>query len=402
MGLAAYRTLSGRKPAPAFAPVAPRPAGELVWVHAGEAGNGRAVADLAQRIATQRDGCTVLLTGVAPDDPGAILDGVLVDAIAGDHPALVAQFVTHWAPDIVIWTWGGLMPNVILAAQAHGAHLILVDAGHDGFDRRRDRWLPEVPRRLLAQFDVVMARSRDAFTRLAQLGRPVSEIELVSPLHPFGHTLPASDTDVSDVGEALHGRPTWLAAHVDMGEIPIVLAAHRQALKASHRLLLILLVADMVSAKAARDIATQRGLNVACWADGAYPDDHTQVLVADAVDELGLWLRVAPVAFVGGSLASQTADHDPYTFAAHGTAVIYGPYVPTHAPAYKRLLDAGAARIVNDASSLGLAVTQMIAPDRAAQMAMAGWDVLTEGADSLDRIIGRVQSHLDARAGVMS
>ncbi|MEO0504381.1 MAG: 3-deoxy-D-manno-octulosonic acid transferase, partial [Pseudomonadota bacterium] len=59
------------------------------------------------------------------------------------------------------------------------------------------------------------------------------------------------------------------------------------------------------------------------------------------------------------------------------------------------LLDGGGARIVNDASSLGLAVSQMIAPDRAAHMAMAGWDILTEGAESLDRIVSHVQQHLD-------
>jgi len=59
-------------------------------------------------------------------------------------------------------------------------------------------------------------------------------------------------------------------------------------------------------------------------------------------------------------------------------------------------MNAGAARIVNDAATLGIAVTQMIAPDRAAIMAMAGWEITTQGADSLDRIIHLVQTHLDA------
>ena len=362
-------------------------------MHAGAPDNARAVTDLALRIAAVRPQCHVLLTG--PATQGAPDDGLLRDSLDGDHPELARRFVAHWSPDVLIWTWGALRPNLILAARARGTQMILADAARDGFDRRRDRWLPEVPRRLLAQFDVVMARSQPAFTRLAQLGRPMGMIELSAPLRPFGHTLPARDSDVAEVTEALRGRPTWLAAHVQPDEVATVLAAHRQALKAAHRLLLVLMVPDRDTAMQASDLAAARGLKTAMWSEGEFPDDNAQVLISDAEDELGLWLRVAPIAFLGGSLGPATQDIDPYTAAAHGAAILYGPYVETHGDAYKRLLSAGAARIINDASSLGLAVTQVVAPDRAAQMAMAGWDLLTEGADSLDRIVELVQARLD-------
>ena len=342
-----------------------------------------------------RPECTVLLTGAPVAPGGDPEDGVLRQSIDSDHPQLADAFIAHWRPDVVVWTWGGMRPNLVLAAKASGAHMILVDAARDGFDRRRNRWLPEVPRRLLAQFDVVMARSQPAFARLVQLGRPIVDIELSSPLRPFGHTLPAHDSDVAEVTEALQGRPTWLAAHVHPDEVATVLAAQRHALKAAHRLLLILLVSDPATVPRVTEVAASRGLNATLWSDGEFPDDHAQVLVADAEDELGLWLRVSPIVFLGGSLGPDTSDVDPYTAAAHGTAIVYGPYVPTHSDAYKRLLSAGGARIINDASSLGLAVSQMVAPDRAAQMAMAGWDVLTEGAHSLDRLVSRVQTHLD-------
>ncbi|MEO1364351.1 MAG: glycosyltransferase N-terminal domain-containing protein [Pseudomonadota bacterium] len=376
-------------------PAAARPNGPLVWIHAGEDGNGRAVLDLALRLVALHPECTVLLTGPHLSVPDDLDDDIVFQPINSDHPEMVQDFVRHWRPDVLVWTWGGFRPNLVLAAREYGVRMILVDAAQDGFDRRRDRWLPEVPRRLLAQFDVVMARSQPAFARLVQLGRPIGDIELVSPLRPYGHTLPANDSDVADVTEALRGRPTWLAAHVHPDEVVTVLAAHRQALKVAHRLLLILLVSDPASVPHAKEVAASRNLNTTLWADGEFPEENAQVLIADAEDELGLWLRVAPVAFFGGSLGPETPDIDPYTAAAHGTAVVYGPYVPTHADAYKRLLDGGGARIVNDASSLGLAVSQMIAPDRAAQMAMAGWDILTEGAQSLDRIVSHVRQHLD-------
>lgn len=350
---------------------------------------------MALRLVALRPECTVLLTGNIAKAAHFPDDGILRQEISGDHPETAAGFLAHWQPDVLIWAWGGLLPNTVMAAKAHKVHMILADAAHDGFDRRRDRWLPEVPRRLVAQFDVVMVRSQSAFARLVQLGRPIGDIERTQPLRPFGNTLPAHESDVKDITETLRGRPVWLAAHVHRDEIKSVLAAHRQALKTAHRLLLIVLVAEPDTATKVAEASTSRGLNTALWSDGHLPDDHVQVLVADAADEFGLWLRVAPVTFMGGSLSASAVDTDPYTAAAHGTAIIYGIHAPIHRDAYQRLLDAGAARIIKDSSGLGRAVIQMIAPDRAAKMAMAGWDSLTEGASSLDRLVAQIQSHLD-------
>jgi 3-deoxy-D-manno-octulosonic-acid transferase len=69
-------------------------------------------------------------------------------------------------------------------------------------------------------------------------------------------------------------------------------------------------------------------------------------------------------------------------------------------PSYSRLAAAGAARIVNDADALTTAVSRLIAPDQAATMAHAGWDVISEGAALADRIIDLTQDALDQRGAV--
>ncbi len=399
IGLAAYRTLSGRRAAPDYAPKHPRPKGEVVWIHAAEPGNNRAVTDLAQRLVAMRHGTHVILTGEHDGFDVVGWSALHVEMLPGDHPGFAESFTGHWRPDVVIWVWGGLRPNLIFAAANIGAYMLLIDAGHDGFDGRRDRWLPEVPKRVIARFDHVTARDSAAHLRLAQLGRPLSNIELAAPLHPFGQMLHAADSDINDITHALAGRPTWLAARTVREEGRIILGAHRIAVRTSHRLLLILHATSAPDGAHLMDLAQAAGMRAAYWGAGQLPDDNCQVLIADADDELGLWLRIAPVTFLGGSLRAGHAVCDPYTAAAHGTALIYGPHVSRHADAFTRLVNARAARIVKDKQTLGRAVIQMIAPDQAAQMAMAGWDVVTQGAHSLDRIIDLVQNQLDAREG---
>ncbi|WP_299722052.1 glycosyltransferase N-terminal domain-containing protein [uncultured Tateyamaria sp.] len=399
IGLAAYRSLSGRRAVPAYAPAHPRPSGEVVWIHAAEAGNNRAIADLAQRLITVRHGTHVVLTATEGGFDPFCVDGILVDAAPEDHPATARAFIHHWQPDVVIWAWGDLQPNLVHEADRSGAHMLLVDAASDGFDGRRDRWLPDVPRRLLGAFDHVIARDADSRARLIQLGRPASRVELAAPLHPSGRMLLANDSDIADVTEALAGRPTWLAAQTTRAEERVLLGAHKLAVSTSHRLLLILHATSAADSAHSMDLAHAAGMRAVYWGEGQLPDDNCQVLVADADDELGLWLRIAPVTFLGGSMHPGNEVYDPYIAASHGTALIYGPHVGKYGDAFARLVKARAARMVNDKKSLGRAVSQMTAPDQAAMMAMAGWDVVTQAALSLDRVIDLTQSHLDAIDG---
>ena len=138
------------------------------------------------------------------------------------------------------------------------------------------------------------------------------------------------------------------------------------------------------------------GLRNSRWDDGEMPDDNCQVLLASAQDELGLWYRLAPLSFLGSSLASGQHGLDPLQATGLGTAILYGPNVRNHMPSYTRLAAAGAARIVNDTGALGVAVAQLISPDHAASMAMSGWDVVSQGADVTDRITELVTTALDA------
>ncbi|MEO0381159.1 MAG: glycosyltransferase N-terminal domain-containing protein [Pseudomonadota bacterium] len=399
LGLTAYRTLSGRRAAPDYAPSRPRPSGEVVWIHCAEEGNTRAITDLAVRLIRARHGTHVVLTVASEGHKAPGIDGLHVDAVPDDHPSTAQAFVAHWRPDVVIWAWGDLQPNLILEAAQSGAHMMLVDAASDGFDGRRDRWLPEVPKRLLAQFQHIIARDVSARDKLVQMGHPMSHIELGSPLCPSGETLPVNDTDIADVNDALGGRPTWLAAHTARAEGRVLLGAHKLAVRTSHRLLLILHATSSADSAHFMDLTRTADMRAVYWGEGQLPDDNCQVLVADADDELGLWLRIAPVTFLGGSLHPGHSVYDPYIAAAHGTALIYGPNIGAHAEAFGRLVQSRAARLVSDKAALGRAISHITAPDQAALMAMAGWDVVTQAALSLDRVIDLTQSHLDAIDG---
>lgn len=401
LGLTAYRALARRKDASGTPPGALRPMGEMIWIHAAESGNLIAIYDLAARLCAARIGLSVLITqtegGAATTLPPHAEHIILQQPVPGEHPDAVRDFLDHWQPDLCLWVWGALRPNLVLETAARGCPMILVDADQKGFDGRRDRWLPDLTSDLLGKFVNVLARSDSAKKRLVQLGLAPKAIEVTSPLQAGGQALPCADSDLTEMSQALGGRPVWFAAKVQPVEVSIVLQAHRTASRLSHRLLLILNPASPDQVPEITKQADDDGFDVIHWEESGGPDDTTQVMIVEDSRDRGVFFRVAPVSFLGSSLVASTEACDPFEAAALGSAILYGPKVRYYLPSYSRLAAAGAARIVNDAAALGTAVTRLIAPDQAATMAHAGWDVISDGAELTDKITDLLQDTLDLR-----
>lgn len=402
LGLTAYRALARRGEArlPIFQDA--RPKGDVLWIHCAEAAAFIAVEDLAQRQIASRPGLSVLISLPSMVRDGGLERGscpkdVYLIEICEDHPASVAAFLDYWAPDCCIWIWGRLRPNLVLATSERQCPMFLINADVSGFDGRRERWLPDVTRNLLPLFAVVMARTPVAVRRLMHLGLGKDDIEMTTSLLAGGQALPCNETDLADLSAACVGRAIWFANGVQQEELQTVLAAHRQALRLSHRLLLVLRPSgDLTPLKVFEQTRLQE-FRVLSWDDGNYPDETTQILVTEDLRDVGLFYRVAPLSFLGGSLVAGQDGVDPLEAAALGTAILYGPRVGRHLQSYSRLAAAGAARIINDSAALGMAVSRLVAPDQAAIMAHAGWDVVSEGAALMDRITDLVQDALDAQ-----
>ncbi|QFT58488.1 3-deoxy-D-manno-octulosonic acid transferase [Sulfitobacter sp. THAF37] len=399
LGLAAYRAMVRRGGGDVVPPDLPRPEGELVWIHAAESRNLLAVHDLAMRLCAVRADLNVLITLPEDEDTAAALPKaggqIIVQPVPGEHTAAVQAFHAHWQPDCCIWVWGALRPNLVLETAARGCTLFLIDADSRGFDGRRDRWLSDLTYRLLSEFDFVLARSEAGLKRLLHLGLPRRAVAVTSPLMAGGQALPCADSDLADLSAVIAGRPVWFATQLQLKEFPTVLSAHRQAMRLSHRLLLVLQPADQGTSAEAVALSQSRGFATVNWSDGTFPDETTQVVITDDPGDRGLFFRLAPVSFLGSSLVQGESGCDPFDAAALGSAVLYGPKVRHFMGSYTRLAAAGAARIVNDADALGTAVSRLIAPDQAATMAHAGWDVISQGAALMDRVTDLVQDALD-------
>ncbi len=175
-----------------------------------------------------------------------------------------------------------------------------------------------------------------------------------------------------------------------------MIGAHRAALRLAHRLLLILVPDRPERADAlARQIEAAEGWTVARRSADEEPDEETEVFLADVPSEMGLWYRLAPITYLGGSLYGSGSQRDPFEAAALGSAVLHGPHPGDWQTAMARLTEARATRPVGSPVDLAEGLADLLSPDRAARLAQAAWAVTSAGAEVTDRVVGLVRKLME-------
>ena len=180
--------------------------------------------------------------------------------------------------------------------------------------------------------------------------------------------------------------------------MPHVIEAHARALQMAHRLLLILVPQEVASAPAlAEKLEADRDWAVALRRTEQDPEAETEVLIADA-SEYGLWYRLAPVTFLGGSLEGEGCRRNPMEPAALGSAIVYGPRPGAYGAAFGRLGAARAARMVASGGDLAEALSDLLSPDRAARQASAAWAVASDGTEATSQVLDLLREIMDGVA----
>lgn len=374
-----------------------RPKGEVLWVHATTPERYLALCDIGRRLKTLRPDLSVL----ASWEPDLRLTGTVgcdipVGPLAEDTLAEAREFVAHWRPDACIWTGPPARRTLLRHLRDQGTGVLLADLLDAEMPHRTSRWLPDQRRRMLEGLTCILTPSKTVRDRLIRLGFPAERLEVAGKLRVSAIPPGCNDDELAAMQQTLGSRPVWLAAHVKLNELSRVLDAHRNALRLLHRLLLVVALDDIADLEAARSLLQKSGLSFADWENGGEPEDFNQVLLTSGED-IGLWYRLSPVALLANSLDPAAQGQSPLDAAALGSALLHGPGIHAHRELYDRLTKAGAAVQVQTHNEMSDTVVALSAPDRAAEMALAGWQSVTESAATTDTLLEKIQTLLDQR-----
>lgn len=376
-------------------PGAERPGdGPLIWVHAASVGESNAVMPLVREIAAENIKI-VMTTGTVTS--AAMVRDRLGSAVVHQYVPLdlrpsVSRFLDHWRPDLAIVAESEIWPMTMLELGRRRIPQILVNARLS--DRSFKRWksAPSIAEALLENLSHVIAQSDIDGERYHLLG--ARAVSVAGNLKADTSPPPVDPKALYALQGAIARRPVWAAVSTHEGEEAMAGEVHL-GLKPQHPELLTIIVPRHVErADALEKALTAKGLRVARRSTGALPEYDTDILLGDTMGEMGLYLRLTEIAFVGRSLAGQ-GGQNPLEAAMLGTAILSGRYVQNFREIYQRLLKNGGARLVQDEAALGAMVAQLLGePDLRRRMAGAATDTVGEMRGALGRTMQALEPFL--------
>ena len=371
-----------------------RPKGSLIWVHAASVGEMLAAVSLVERLRAQ--GFAVLVTSGTVTSASLaeqrLPDGVLHQFIPLDGPRFVQRFLDHWRPGLALFVESDLWPNLICLAAMRGIPMIVVNGRLSERSFGRWRKVPRVIAALLDRFDLCLAQSAADAERYAKLGAPrviaAGNLKLNVP------ALPADQNSLQQLREMIDKRPVIAAASTHPGEEAAVIAVHRQLRAKFPSLLTIIVPRHPARGGNIAEIAKDAGLVVAQRSRREQPMPDIGVYVADTLGELGLFYRIAPIVFMGGSLASH-GGQNPIEAIRLGAAVLHGPHVWNFAEIYAMLDAAHGAELVLNEETLAARLAAWLS-DPAARRAAANAAAATmsELGGAIERTLAALDPYL--------
>ncbi|WP_413975736.1 lipid IV(A) 3-deoxy-D-manno-octulosonic acid transferase [Stenotrophomonas acidaminiphila] len=371
-----------------------------VWLHAVSVGEVNAAAPVVDALRRQRPDIRWVITTITPTGSQRVraLWGDAVDHVylPYDVPGSAGRFLDHFRPSLALILETELWPNLLFGCRDRRIPVYILNARLSARSLKGYRLLRPLVGRALRTVTCVAAQSSEDARRFVVLGARQEQVcalgNLKFDIHP---------PDPAPLLAAFHahvpaGRVTWIAASTHEGEEQAVIDLHARVLERYPDALL--LWAPRHPERFAKVEASVRaqGWRVATRSAEQWPGADTQVFVLNTLGELMPFFACAQVAFVGGSLQA-IGGHNLLEPAAMGTAVITGPHLHNFAEISRRLSEAGALSIRDDAAQLGDELLRLLgdAPARR-QMVQAGAQLVANGRGALERTLELIGPRLPA------
>jgi 3-deoxy-D-manno-octulosonic-acid transferase len=366
-----------------------RPEGPLIWLHAASVGESASALPLIDRLLSQNPDLHVLVTTGTVTSAKMLADRLPQRAfhqfVPVDLPYAVRRFLDHWRPDLTLWMESEFWPNLLRMTRRRGVPMVLVNARISPRSYANWRRFPLTIGQLLSSFELCLGQNRGEAERLTALGA----VKVAAPgnLKFAMPPLPADEKELAAFRKDSAGRPLWLAASTHPGEEEMAAEAHREIRPGFPGLLTIIVPRHVTRGTAITRLLRGEGMNVAQRSAGEAPTGETDIYVADTMGELGLFYRLVPVVFLGGSLVPH-GGQNPIEPGQLDCAIVTGPHTFNFLEIVADMRTAGVLLEIDSAADLASAVGSLLRdPERTGEMAAAVHRIAVSGGAAIDHLM---------------
>lgn len=301
-----------------------RPTGDIVWFHGASVGESLSILPIIERIAKVRPNTYFLITTTTLAAAKVLEtrihnDKILHQFLPFDSNLWVNKFLNHWQPKIAFFIESEIWPNLLRNIHKRKIKTYLLNARLSDKSLRNWKMLGGFSKNLWRSFAGIYTQSTEFTKRFYQLGalqaQTLGNIKLLSAPLPF------NEDEYLYWKEKIGNRKCWIVASTHEGEETQILEVHKQLQQYFPDLLTIIAPRHI---QRCDDICKLTdSLKIARFSCQSLESED--ILLVDAMAKLGVFYRICPIAFIGGSLIPQ-GGHNPLEPAVIGSFPIWGPH----------------------------------------------------------------------------
>ncbi|MBQ2246649.1 MAG: tetraacyldisaccharide 4'-kinase [Selenomonadales bacterium] len=328
-----------------------------IWLHAASVGEIVAASPLVKEFHKEFPRRPILVS-VVTSSGYDMAKRILKDAdsiiyFPMDLPFLGERVIKRIRPGVFMPVETELWPNFLKAIRKYKIPAMMVNGRISDKSVKRYHYLRGLLKDMLGTIDKFCMQSPIDAQYIIQLGADPSLVTVTGNTK-FDQTYTSvSESEREELCEKLHltgAYPILMAGSTHRGEEEILLESFLKIKKEYPKAKLILAPRDIMRAGDLSRMVQKKGMTsiLRTEADKAGGGD---VILLDTIGELGRLYSVGDIVFVGGSLIEQ-GGHNILEPAAHGKAILVGPYMFNFKDSYALFSGRGACLTVHNETEL--------------------------------------------------
>jgi len=370
-----------------------------IWVHAVSVGELLAAEPIIRSLQTRFPNKNIVVTTMTPTS-SAMVEKLFGDSVFHvyapyDFPLFIGAFLKRIRPELLVIMETELWPNMLRGAQKSGCAVVLTNARlSERSAKGYQRFLPIISW-LFDSLDLVLCQFTPDAKRFEALGISKDRIQVTGSLK-FDVAI---DQTLQATGQALRAalpvtQQVWVAASTHEGEDAQVLKVHKVLKQKYPNLQLVLVPRHPERFESAYKLAVESGFAAGRYSEQKQLQPNQDVYVLDAMGQLMGFFAASDVVFIGGSL-TEVGGHNPIEPGALGKPMLIGPHYFNFERICDEFVASGALQVVDDASELERALTQLLDNSvEAAQRGAAAYAVVEKGKGAVNRVVDALSPRL--------
>ena len=376
----------------------PRPQGRLIWLHGASVGESVSMLPLIHKLLDLSADINIMVTTGTTTSAEIMAKRLPPRAFHQyfpiDTPKFAQSFIAHWQPDLVLWFESELWPSMLSTIKQHHIPLILVNGRISDHSYKNWKIFSCISKELLKYFTLCLGQSELDAQRLKELG--AKESLCLGNLKFAGLPLPIDEHKEQAIAAQIGSRSTWVVSSTHEDEEYQIGCFLKRLEKEVPNLLTIIAPRHPQRGKDIQNrLQNECHLTTALRSAGEKITPETEVYIADTIGEIGLWYKLCPIAFIGGSLIPHGGQNFMEPARMHD-AVVVGPHMHNFKEAMEHALQAKAVIQIKDTKELYQEILKLLTnKDYLAQNAQLAYDWTMKEAQVLDGIVEKIKGYIN-------